>query len=136
MMVSLENCVCRKRHIDQAVKQLFSNPNAHALQGALLIEKILVCSAVQLVREGSEEAYFPVNDLIDRAIEILRALNITEPSRAQLLLSHQRLLDMNLLQPMTDGTCGDRVGTPVQGDAVGYALRDDPSSLACHPLSS
>jgi hypothetical protein len=108
------------------VKQLFSNPKVHALQGASLIEKILVCSAVQLVREGSEEAYFPVNDLIDRAIEILRALNITEPSRAQLLLAHQRLLDMNLLQPMTDGTCGDRVGTQVQGDDVGYALRDDP----------
>jgi hypothetical protein len=108
------------------VKQLFSNPKVHAVQGASLVEKILVCSAVQLVREGSEEAYFPVNDLIDRAIEILRALNITEPSRAQLLLAHQRLLDMNLLQPMTDGTCGDRVGTQVQGDDVGYALRDDP----------
>jgi hypothetical protein len=73
------------------VKQLFSNPKVHAVQGASLVEKILVCSAVQLVREGSEEAYFPVSDLIDRAIEILRALNITEPSRAQLLLAHQRL---------------------------------------------
>ena len=69
-------------------------------------------------------------DLLDHAIEILRALAITEPSRAQLLLAHLRLLDMNFLQPMTDGTCGDRVGTQVQGDDVVYVMRDDPV-LSC-----
>ena len=148
------------RHIDQAIKQLFSNPyvhavqvcisqytcatyisciyrllesECHAVQGCSLVEKILVCATVQLAREGAEEAFVGIHDVVDRAVEILRALAVIEPSRAQMLLSIQRLLEMRLLQPMSAGALlHERVGAQVQGDDVGYALRDDPflSSLA------
>jgi Cdc6-like AAA superfamily ATPase len=121
------------RHIDQAIKQLFSNPYVHAVQGCSLVEKILVCATVQLAREGAEEAFVGIHDVVDRAVEILRTLAVNEPSRAQMLLSIQRLLEMRLLQPLSAGALlHERVGAQVQGDDVGYALREDPflSSIA------
>ncbi|EKX53486.1 origin recognition complex subunit 1 [Guillardia theta CCMP2712] len=127
------------KHIEMAVKQLFSNPYVAAVQGSSLLEKIVICSAVQLDshnRLAAPDAWskmketgdtnLSVEHIHDRTVEIHRQLNFEDPPSSQLSAACARLQETRVFTPQGDWwRQTDKVAVNIQGDDVCFALRQD-----------